>query len=74
MKREEIEDMSQKFDQVISFEKILKNMKGSSSNCCWRIETPNEECNISNKDSRQRLKEFLQDEIDILKGELSLED
>ena len=74
MKREEIVELNIKLNSLKDLEELLKEMEGEGKNHWWKISTPNREARISGDISREKLKQFIKNEIEKIKQELELED
>ena len=74
MEREEIEKLNNELEQIIELESTLDNINKGGMNKWWKIKTPDIECSMFCKGTRERFKDFIKSEIEILKKDISLED
>ena len=75
MKRKDIENSRETLEQIKTLERFLERVNGDDRNHWWKLVLPtNKDYPIDDDGTRERLKNFIAQEIETLKQSINLED
>ena len=74
MNRKEIKELNSKLTNLEGLEELFEDITNKGYNHWWKISTPDTCVNLYCDSTRKRFKEFLENEIKLLKEEIKIDD